>query len=336
MIEVRFSIVVPVYNSLAHLSQCLSSLRGQTYSDYEVILVDDGSTDGSAEVCDSFAASCSNVRVSHGENRGVHLARISGVGMARGGYIVFVDADDCLHEDALLKCSAEVDANDPDIIMFPFSRKEGYVGGENETGLEQALYADERYGEVKAAVCCGGMHHLWAKAIRRSLFDLGDVDPLRPRLAFAEDLFWLLPLVGRASSLSFLGDTLYYYRQNAGGLTSRYRREQLDDLVTALDRLFSYAELWGGRCPHDAALGALRQFCFLIKILIHSELPKDERIVELDAIGEALGRYRHWMLPAMGSARLDNRLLRQSVVSGRHATAVATVRLVDLLKKLRG
>ena len=97
----RFSILVPVYNALPHLNDALASILNQTLSDYEVVLVDDGSTDGSAEVCDAFAAACDNAAVVHQENSGLLLARRVALGRASGDYIVTLDADDVLRSDAL-------------------------------------------------------------------------------------------------------------------------------------------------------------------------------------------------------------------------------------------
>ena len=80
----RFSILVPVYNALPHLNDALASILNQTLSDYEVVLVDDGSTDGSAEVCDAFAAACDDAAVVHQENSGLLLARRVALGRASG------------------------------------------------------------------------------------------------------------------------------------------------------------------------------------------------------------------------------------------------------------
>ena len=95
----RLSVVVPVYNVEKYLNQCIDSILGQSFSDFELIIVNDGSTDDSGSICDQYAMADPRVRVIHTENRGVVTARRTGVNMARGEYTVFVDSDDWLDLD---------------------------------------------------------------------------------------------------------------------------------------------------------------------------------------------------------------------------------------------
>lgn len=88
------SIIIPVYNGRKYLRRCVDSILAQTYKDFEIILVDDGSSDGSSAICDDYAAKHSDVSVIHKENEGLQAARISGINLAKGEYIGFVDADD--------------------------------------------------------------------------------------------------------------------------------------------------------------------------------------------------------------------------------------------------
>lgn len=97
----KISVIVPVYNTERYLEECVQSILSQTYSEIEVILVDDGSTDGSGVICDCFAAKDHRVKVYHRENRGVSAARNFGVDAAAGQWIAFVDADDTIHPQYL-------------------------------------------------------------------------------------------------------------------------------------------------------------------------------------------------------------------------------------------
>lgn len=91
------SIIVPVYNVEEYLRECVDSVLNQTYSDVEVILVDDGSTDQSGNICDEYAKMDSRIKVIHKKNRGVSSARNTGIETASGERIIFVDSDDCIH-----------------------------------------------------------------------------------------------------------------------------------------------------------------------------------------------------------------------------------------------
>ena len=101
--KILISIVVPVYNVEAYVAECLDSLCAQTYEDIEILLVDDGSSDRSGEICDSYAQKDERIRVFHTVNSGVSEARNRGIEEAEGDYLVFVDSDDKIHPQ-LLKC----------------------------------------------------------------------------------------------------------------------------------------------------------------------------------------------------------------------------------------
>jgi glycosyltransferase involved in cell wall biosynthesis len=109
----KLSIVIPVYNTEKYLKQCIDSVIGQTFTDFELILVDDGSTDGSGNICDVYAKEDSRVSVVHTKNQGVVTARRTGVALAKGEYIACVDSDDWLDLDfyrSLFELSNESDA----------------------------------------------------------------------------------------------------------------------------------------------------------------------------------------------------------------------------------
>ena len=104
------SIIVPIYNVEQYISKCIESILAQTYRDFELILVDDGSTDMCGKICDEYAKQDSRVHVIHQENKGVSAARNAGISLAKGEYIMFVDSDDFITENMLEKmhdCIAE-------------------------------------------------------------------------------------------------------------------------------------------------------------------------------------------------------------------------------------
>lgn len=116
--EIKISVVVPVYNSERYLHKCVDSLLEQTYSNIEVILVDDGSTDSSPKICDDYAASDKRVKVIHQKNARIGAARNKGIEASSGNYITFIDSDDYLELDAYEKCVELIMRHDPDIIQW--------------------------------------------------------------------------------------------------------------------------------------------------------------------------------------------------------------------------
>ena len=99
----QFSIIVPVYNTEKYLDRCVKSLLSQTLSNIEVILVDDGSSDGSGRICDDFAAGDTRVRVIHKKNEGQGIARNAGLDLAFGEYVLFIDSDDYIEKEMIEK-----------------------------------------------------------------------------------------------------------------------------------------------------------------------------------------------------------------------------------------
>lgn len=132
------SIIIPVYNVRDYLDICLSSIAAQSYFDWECILVDDGSRDGSGELCDKWAEKESRMHVVHQENSGVSCARNRGLGLAKGEYVVFVDSDDYVDTDYLLNLSTE-----PSADLFVTGVK--HMRHDNTCVIFEPL-ADARYG----------------------------------------------------------------------------------------------------------------------------------------------------------------------------------------------
>ena len=133
----RDSIVVPVYNMEESLEKCVKSLLHQTYQNYEIILVNDGSKDNSGAICDKLAAENEIVQVVHTENRGSGPARNSGIAAATGAYVYFPDADDYLEPYAIARMVEAMETENCDLVVFGFR----YVNQNGET-TSQKIYED--------------------------------------------------------------------------------------------------------------------------------------------------------------------------------------------------
>lgn len=114
---VKVSCIVPVYNSCKYLRRMLDSILGQSFNDFELILIDDGSTDSSGEICDEYASKDSKICVYHKENGGVSSARNLGLSKAEGKYIIFMDSDDLIAPNMLQALVTDLESNDADIAM---------------------------------------------------------------------------------------------------------------------------------------------------------------------------------------------------------------------------
>lgn len=119
----EISVIIPVYNSTKYIVRCIDSLKAQTFGDWEAICVDDGSTDGSAEILDKLSAADHRIRVVHKANEGVSVARNMGVSLADGQYIGFIDSDDFIHPQTFEICKRFFTSTQADLVAFTYSRK---------------------------------------------------------------------------------------------------------------------------------------------------------------------------------------------------------------------
>lgn len=244
----RFSIVIPVYNVESYLPETLSSVLAQSCADYEVILVDDGSTDGSPVLCDSFRSSCkNNVKVIHQKNRGLLAARRTGIGASEGDYVVSLDGDDLLRGDALEKISSVIDSEQPDIVYYDFSRSRDFSPIESPLFSVRTRLAREEAWQLFSET--NQMNSMCRKAVSRRCIGV-DVDFGRfGRLNMGEDAVQSCIVLDRAESAVFLNESLYYYRPNASSISSNITIDYLRDMQKVQAELLEYASRWDSVCP---------------------------------------------------------------------------------------
>ena len=135
-----FSIIIPVYNVEKYLNKCVDSVLNQTFTDFEVILVDDGSPDNCPAICDSYAEKDKRVRVIHKQNGGLICARKSGLEAARGDYIGFVDSDDWIEENMYELFADMIKKYSPDMVLSDFYFDSGKEIINSEQLFEQEFY----------------------------------------------------------------------------------------------------------------------------------------------------------------------------------------------------
>ena len=204
----RISVIVPVYNAEKYLKKCIDSILGQTFQDYDVILINDGSKDTSGTVCDEYARRDNRVTVIHTKNCGPAAARKTGVEVARGEYITFVDADDWLDSNMLLFLMEEIEKQGADIICLGHKEVD-----EQGNVLSCTAQEPER---IEMALPVQMMHHLhgtrlidsgpWAKLIASHLFE--DID-FCESVTIGEDYFMVLQLLERAGKIVLCKEAMY-------------------------------------------------------------------------------------------------------------------------------
>lgn len=215
------SIVVPVYNVQDYLPKCIDSILAQTYKDFELILVNDGSTDDkSAFICQAYAETDVRIRVINKENGGLSDARNAGMAVAKGKYIQFIDSDDFVEQDLIEKCVNKLHETDADMVIFDFYQyhmkdgtKEIIGNAYDENGIYSLKENPEMITKIKNAA--------WNKMYRLSLFR--DNNITYPWGCYYEDLGTTYRLLLRARKVAFLDEPLYdYLVDRPGNITSAF------------------------------------------------------------------------------------------------------------------
>lgn len=207
------SIVVPIYNVESFIRRCLDSVITQSYSDFELILVDDGSTDKSLSIAEEYASKDDRIRIiRHSCNRGLLWTRRTGYSCARGEYIVFCDSDDYLQKNSLQKLRDAIHNSNYDIVIANHQsvNNSGRVKGASRNVL--------RYGEssrffYKSLLLGEVTHSLWGKIYRKSLFENYDY-LVYENFTNSEDGFLLYQVVENANKIGAIDDVVYNYFVN--------------------------------------------------------------------------------------------------------------------------
>ena len=333
----RFSILVPVYNGETYLRECLDSISNQTCDDYEVIIVDDGSTDASGVIADDYAATHSNAYVLHGQNQGPLLARRRGLQASQGQYVVFADSDDLLVPETLSIISEAINSCAADIIMYGFSRRRNLAPTTARVSrLDAGLYVGKQYDEIKSYAIRGYMSSMWMKAVRRSVFDLDRDYGAYAGLMHGEDLLQTLPVVDRAASLYMLDAVLYFYRPNDAGSTAYYKEGQLSDITRVNQRLLEYGRKWGDEAYTDALKGEAIQYINLLTIIALSDVPRKDKFSDCEQVRVSMERHGAFDRAAQARLRIDHKFELDALRSQHYAQVLHTIHLVQSAKHLPG
>ncbi len=225
----QISVIVPVYKAEPFLEHCVHSILEQSFTDLEVLLIDDGSPDQSGQICDALAEKDDRVRVFHKENGGVSSARNLGLSEAKGEYIAFVDADDWLSQNALAVLHGLIIENGADTAgCAHFNAFEDGTAVVEESALPKGVYDKEEIDAKliaslfskrvgKAEEVFNGF--IWRFLYRKEIIERNDI---RFDGAYLEDELFLLEYFCHASRLAMTQEALYYYLYNPQSVTRKY------------------------------------------------------------------------------------------------------------------
>ncbi len=215
------SIIVPVYNAEKTIGRCVDSILSQQYTDFELLLVDDGSTDSSGAICDSYTLADSRVQVIHKENTGVSDTRNIGISRAAGVYLQFLDSDDWITPDATKLLVETARDHDCDLVISDFYRVVGErVSRKGDIDEDRVLTREEYAAHMMEQPADFYYGVLWNKLYRR---DIVESHRLRmdPELSWCEDFMFNLEYIRHAQRFYALQVPIYYYVKTKGSLASQ-------------------------------------------------------------------------------------------------------------------
>lgn len=221
------SIVIPVYQSKSYITVCVESVLNQTYKNTEIILVDDGSDDGSEELCDEYSRKNDNILCVHQKNKGVSSARNAGMDLAKGEYILFVDSDDYIESDYLENAVSRLDKDFVDAYLC------GYQNVKNNGKVKEKQYYPFindtvfQYGELNGIMMrlfnSSTLHAIGTKVYKKSIIEQYGIR-FNEKWKYYEDIYFCLSYILRCKKIYVQKRVMYYYRKDTCNSLSKQSR----------------------------------------------------------------------------------------------------------------
>lgn len=331
------SVIVPVYNVRPYLEESLESVVSQTYQNLEILVIDDGSTDGSGEICDRFAENDSRIRVVHQENKGLGAARNVGLDLASGQVVSFLDSDDAFLPSAIEKALNAMIVTHADITLFKYKsvKTEGRMDQEDlsevntSPQIQKGVYSRE---EALLNLADGKFNHaVWNKIYARDLW----MEIRFPEATVYEDIDTTYKILDKATQLAVIEEPLILYRKRSDSIS------ETNSFVNTLDWNNAYARYEAFFCNYSSnlfsdnkirnirrnrALGLFGRYLRFIKSYPNEkEAAREIRAMILELgqgvslsgcdkkkiIGFFLLRFMPWSIPALWSCYCLLRFVRE-------------------------
>lgn len=233
----KFSIIIPVYNVEKYLDRCILSCINQTYKDFEIILINDGSKDNSGGICDKYAKKDSRIKVIHQENAGVSTARNVGLKNTSGEYIIFVDSDDFVELNMLEKLNNILDHNEADCIIYNL----------NNIIENKFIYGEEVTNNMIKLIITEIVNFPWNKVYKKNIIEKYNIQ-FDKKIEIGEDLLFSITYISKIKKIYLLNEKLYnYVIENNNSLTAKYKENKYEQLMFVDDKLKEYLKLYNNK-----------------------------------------------------------------------------------------
>lgn len=229
-----FSVIVPVYNVEKYLKECVDSILSQTFKDFELILVNDGSKDSSPAICDEYAEKDSRVKVIHKENGGQSTARNMGIEKATGEFAVFLDSDDLIADSNFFEDVKNTIEENTDIVLFRYCK---YYGDRtDDCGINLAdLNTDDKADLLRELVKRDAFFcSCWSKCTRMSILKENNI--IFDTSLSCEDMDWYYNVVSKAKNFKVIDKPYIHYRQRENSVTSSFKKKSITDYIFTINK----------------------------------------------------------------------------------------------------
>lgn len=227
----EITVIASVYNTSQYLRESLESIINQSFTDFEILMINDGSTDDSGKICEEYAQKDSRITLIQHENKGVAAVRNSAISQIKTKYSIHVDTDDYIDKDYLLKLYTAIESTNADVAICDF-----YIFNDKNKTLHKQPKIKKPEDVVKE-ILSGNVHGILCnKLIRHNLFEKYNLNVI-PDLAMCSDLMIVSELFMKIENLTYVEEPLYYYRVNKSSITQSRKKQSFLSLFKIAQEL---------------------------------------------------------------------------------------------------
>lgn len=342
MSKVRFSVNVPVYNAEKYLRECIDSILNQTFTDFELLLIDDGSKDSSGAICDEYAEKDSRVRVFHNENQGSFATRAFSVNHAEGEYCTFCDSDDFYDLNYLERVNELLTAENCDVLLF---YQDCIIDGKREPSVpcwnEKKIFTGDGKKEFYNTMMTGSyFNSLNVKVIKTPLLQNDPVET--EKFSFVkngDDFLQSLYPIFNAEKIVFVPECYYNYRINPDSLTHRVDPNIYNSIFAVRsviwEKYLDGTDILGENTKQVFAMRSARSAMNIVKLIAQSDNLTDEEKIEIFRNIHNHDFYRDFIEPNLVKSDLEKKWQFVYELFSRHSykLLLSTVRMLTKIKK---
>jgi len=277
------SIIVPVYNVESYIDRCIKSILSQTFQDYELIIVDDGSPDNCPKICDEWAIKDKRIKVIHQKNQGLSAARNTGIKFSEGKYLTFIDSDDWITDSMVQDLYDLIEKTEADISVCGFTKTESEENlVDSKRSVEEKIYTRDEFMKIILRVNSNRcIHYAWAKLYRRSVIETVEHYPVG---MLNEDVEGMFKAVIKSNKIAETTKVGYFYYENIDSISRKKFGENFLSLNKVWKRILEISENIAPEYKEYVEYNYKRtDFTIMVDMLIYGDSNTD-RLYEVELV----------------------------------------------------